>query len=224
MTAHARSRHSAPMRAPSPRRLPLLALLLGAPALACGGDTDTTSAGSSSSGGSTGDTDTTTGAAASTTGTSTADTTTGGVDEPPFNLDRDNIRLLPFAVRLNRLSLLLDLPESDPAFTVMLARRYDLGDYDFAKGIHPDLTWTTSRMANWVAAVRPLCNSPAMKERYPEFPLDLAALMGDAYGFPPAPVDLEVYESLLGDANLDEATRYETVCLAVLSQLEFVAL
>lgn len=211
------------MRAPSPRRLPLLALLLGAPALACSGDPGDTSAGSSTSSTSTGDADTSTsGGDASTADASTG--TTGGVDEPPFNLDRDNIRLLPFAVRLGRLSLLLDLPESDPAFAVMLARRYDLGDYDFAKGIHPDLTWTTSRMANWVAAVRPICNSPAMKERYPEFPLDLAALMGDAYGFPPAPVDLEVYESLLGDANLDEPTRYETVCLAVLSQLEFVAL
>jgi hypothetical protein len=155
---------------------------------------------------------------------STSDGVDGDPGPPPFDLHRDNVRLLPFAIRHNRLSLLLDLPPDDPVFSVLLARRFDLGDYDFSKGINPDLTWTTSRMANWVAAMRPVCGSAPMKARYPEFPLDLAALMSDAYGFVPSPADLEPYEDLLGDAELDEATRYETVCLAVLSQLEFVAL
>ena len=210
----------APTRRPSLLALaPLLLIALG-----CAGDPGDTSGASAPDDGTTAAEATSTSAAsADPTGDSAGDTTAADVDEPPFDLDRDNVRLQPFAIRLNRLSLLINTPTSDPVFSVMLARRYDLGDYDFSQGINPDLTWTTSRMANWVAGLRPICASAQMKQRYPEFPLDLAALMTDAYGFPPTPVDLADYEDLLGNADLDDVTRYETVCLAVLSQLEFVA-
>ena len=62
---------------------------------------------------------------------------TGAAPLPdPFELGRDNIRLLPFKVRFNKLLQLTGLPPEDPAFDVLRARRYELGDYDYASGIN----------------------------------------------------------------------------------------
>lgn len=141
----------------------------------------------------------------------------------PFELDRDNVRLLPFLVRHKRLQQLLGAAADDPAFAVLLARRYELGDYNHAQGINPDLTWTATRMSAWVAAMRPVCASPAMKARFPAFPDALDELLLAAYGTAPGPEDLAAYEDLLGDAAFDEAVRYELVCVAALSALDFVA-
>lgn len=125
----------------------------------------------------------------------------------------------------------------------MLKRRYDLGDYDHAKGINPDLSWGSARMAAWVAALRPICNSAVMKERYPEFPIDLPELMHDAYGYTPTADELAPFLALFDGADdpdapdqggiddkgtgpidpLSPAARYELGCLAVLTSLEFVA-
>ncbi|MEZ4452446.1 MAG: hypothetical protein R3B09_23485 [Nannocystaceae bacterium] len=228
------------------KRSGLLALLLAlAPGAGCSGD-PATSVGESQTGEA--DTTSSSGEAATSTGggdetTTGDDTTTGAPVDPdhPFDLNRENIRLLPFAVRLNRLSLLLDLPTTDPAFAVMLNRRFDLGDYDYSEGINPDLTWSAARMSAWVAALRPLCASSALQSRYPEMPLDLPALMRDAWGFEPLPVDLEDYADLFVAAPEDDAPpptpgdegapihvltdgeRAEIACLAVLSSLEFVS-
>ena len=171
-----------------------------------------------------------------------ATTTTGAVDDDaPFDLERENIRLYPYAIRLGRLALLLDRPPEDPIFAEMQARRYELGDYDFSQNINPDLTWSTTRMGHWIAALRPVCSSAVMKERYPEFPQDLPELMHDAYGYPPSSAELEPYLGLFADAEdpaenddgvdkgttpvdpMSAAVRYETACIAVLSSLEFVA-
>jgi len=163
-------------------------------------------------------------------------------DDGPFDLERENIRLYPYTIRLGRLALLLDRPPEDPIFSEIHARRFELGDYDFSQNINPDLTWSTTRMSHWIAALRPVCSSAVMKERYPEFPLDLPELMHDAYGYPPSSAELEPYIGLFADADDDDddddddndkgttpvdplspAVRYETACIAVLTSLEFVA-
>lgn len=153
-----------------------------------------------------------------------ADPTTGAAPLPdPFELGRDAVRLLPFQVRFKRLQQLLGVPAEDPAFDVLRARRYELGDYNYAEGINPDLNWTATRMTAWVAAMRPVCSSAAIKARFPGFPDHLDDLMTAAYGEAPEPAELAAYDNLLGDASFDDLTRYELVCVAVLSSLEFVA-
>lgn len=149
---------------------------------------------------------------------------TGAAPLPdPFELGRDNIRLLPFKVRFNKLLQLTGLPAEDPAFDVLRARRYDLGDYDYASGVNPDLTWSAAKIALWISAMLPVCRHPALVARFPVFPDDLAKLLAAAYGTAPSPEQLADFETLLGDATLDEPTRHDSVCVAALTALEFVA-
>ena len=143
--------------------------------------------------------------------------------EDPFSLDRSNVKLLPFRVRFNRLQQLAGLAADDPAFAVLRARRYELGDYDYASGVNPDLTWTASRISVWIAAILPVCRSPAMLARFPKFPADLPELLTAAYGIVPDADKLADYEVLLGDASIDETTRHNSVCVTALTALEFVA-
>lgn len=149
---------------------------------------------------------------------------TGAAPLPdPFELGRDNVRLLPFKVRFNKLLALTGLPPEDPAFDVLRARRYELGDYDYANGVNPDLTWSAAKISLWISAMVPVCRAPALISRFPLFPDDLVAFLTAAHGTAPDAAQLADYESLLGDADLDEATRHDSVCVAALTQLEFVA-
>lgn len=166
------------------------------------------------------------------TGTPPPATTDGADDdgdEPapplpdPFHLDRTNVKLLPFRVRFEKLQALLGLPAEDPAFDVLRARRYELGDYDYAGGVIPDLTWTTAKISVWIAAMLPICRSPQMHATFPAFPDALDDLMAAAYGTAAGPDQLADYEDLLGDATLDDASRYDSICASVLTALEFVA-
>lgn len=141
----------------------------------------------------------------------------------PFDLDRETVRLLPFSIRFKRLQQLLGVGPDDPAFAALLARRYELGDYNYALGVSPDLAWNATRMSAWVAALRPVCDSPAMHARFPGFPGHLDDLLTAAYGVAPTAEQLAGYEDLLGDAAFDDAARYQLVCLVALSALEFVA-
>lgn len=149
---------------------------------------------------------------------------TGAAPLPdPFELGRDNIRLLPFKVRFNKLLQLTGLPPEDPAFDVLRARRYELGDYDYASGVNPDLTWSAAKISLWISAMLPVCRAPALMARFPVFPDDLGKFLTAAYGTAPSAEQLADFESLLGDANLDEPTRHDSVCVAALTALEFVA-
>jgi hypothetical protein len=203
---------------PMLRRLALTTLC----AAACGTATPPAGDGDDASDG--GDTSTGEPPAGSTGDTGEDDPTTDAAPLPdPFEPDRANIQLLPFRVRFNKLQQLVDLPPEDPAFDVLRARRYELGDYDYAAGISPDLTWTSSKISVWIAAMLPVCRSPAMHAKFPTFPDALEDLLAEAYGVVPAPEQLADYENLLGDATLDDAARYDTVCAAALTALEFVA-
>jgi hypothetical protein len=149
---------------------------------------------------------------------------TGAAPLPdPFELGRDNIRLLPFKVRFDKLRALTGLPAEDPAFDVLRARRYELGDYDYANGVNPDLTWSAAKISLWISAMLPVCRAAALTSRFPVFPDDLADFLTAAYGTAPTADQLADFESLLGDANLDEATRHDSVCAAALTALEYVA-
>lgn len=195
---------------------------LAALTLACGGTTPVPED-SSGGPGSTGDVVVTAGDDSSGDASGSSGAPEAEPPPDPFKLDRANVKLLPFRVRFNRLQQLVGLPAEDPAFDVLRARRYELGDYDYASGVNPDLTWTASRMSVWIAAVLPVCRSPAMLARFPLFPDDLPEFLTAAYGVAPHPDQLADYEVLLGDATLDDATRHDSVCAVALSALEFVA-
>ena len=202
------------------------ALALTTCALACGAPPPVPEDSDTGGPASTGEPDLpTTDADATTTATTGATTSPPEAEPPrdPFDLDRSKVKLLPFRVRFLRLQQLSGLPAEDPAFDVLRARRYELGDYDYASGVNPDLTWNASRISVWIAAILPVCRTPAMLARFPVFPDDLPALLTAAYGTDPDPDLLADYEVLLGDANLDEATRHDSICAVALSALEFVA-
>jgi hypothetical protein len=136
----------------------------------------------------------------------------------------DRMQLLPFDVRLNRLASVAGVPATDPMFDELRAHRFELGDHDYAHGTGPDLSWTASRMAVWLRAVRPVCDSPQMKERYPSISGSLDDLVLAAYGRRAVAADRQAYDAAIaGGAPADEAATYRATCLAFLSSTEFVA-
>jgi len=140
-----------------------------------------------------------------------------------FELAVEQPQLLPYNVRLGRLSAVVGVPTSDPVFELVRKNRTGLGDHDFANGQQPDRLWTASRMSLWVRSLKPVCASKAMRDRYPELPADLGALIENAFGRPATDEDRAIVTEALSTASeLDEATRYQTACLALLSSAEFV--
>jgi hypothetical protein len=134
-----------------------------------------------------------------------------------------NVALLPFEVRLAKVAAVAGVAPEDPLLAKLRERRLDLGDHDFASGVKPDTSWTSSRMTTWVKALRPVCASPKMRARFSALPDKLDDLVLAAYGRRAAPEDRRIVDEALAGAPLDEPARYETICLAVLSSLEFVA-
>jgi hypothetical protein len=141
---------------------------------------------------------------------------------PAFELKRENVQLLPFHVRLDKLSRVTGATENDPIFDELRASRYDLGDHNFAQGIGPDLTWNSSKMALWVETLKPVCNSQQMRDRYPFLPEHLNEMLTAAYGREATQDDLAAFEDVLATNQAGEAETYEAVCLAVLTSTEFV--
>lgn len=143
--------------------------------------------------------------------------------KPAITIERQSVRLLPFKVRLNKLSQVIELPQEDPVFDSIKASRYELGDFNHAQGIRPDLTWGASKMGLWVKSIKPICAHPNMRQRFPTLPEHLNELILSAYGREADEQDLIAVEDIVQDASLDEATRYQTLCLATLSSMEFIA-
>lgn len=140
-----------------------------------------------------------------------------------FDLAIEQPQLLPFNVRIGRVAAVVGLPTTDPVFELLRKNRTGLGDHDFANGQQPDRLWTASRMALWVRSLKPVCASKAMRDRYPSLPADLPALVENAFGRPATDDDRAIVtEALASATELDEATRYEIACLALLSSAEFV--
>lgn len=144
-------------------------------------------------------------------------------DRPAFEGGRAAVELLPFHVRLARVAQVVGVTTEDAALAEMRERRLELGDHDFATGVRPNLAWTSSRMSAWVATLMPVCQSPAMRTRYPTLPGDVAALMAAAYGRNATDEDLAAVDEALAEVPIDDEERYMATCLAVLSSVEFVA-
>ncbi|HUS64630.1 MAG TPA: hypothetical protein VMZ28_08820 [Kofleriaceae bacterium] len=144
-------------------------------------------------------------------------------DRPAFESGKNAVELLPYGVRLARVAGVLGVTTDDPALAEMRERHLELGDHDFASGVRPNLTWTSSRMSSWVAALMPVCQSEAMRALYPALPADADDLMAAAYGRPATADDLAAIDEGLADVPLDDEERYMATCLAILSSAEFVA-
>lgn len=144
-----------------------------------------------------------------------------GTTTPAFSLPREYAQLLPFHVRINKLSSIAGLPSNDPSFDAVWRNRYALGDHNFGQGIGADLTWSAAKMSTWVKSVKPICASEAMKSRFPALPEDLNEFAIAAYGREVTQEDLELVETAVELSPVPEQ-RYEAVCLAILSSMEFV--
>ncbi|WP_236514913.1 hypothetical protein [Sandaracinus amylolyticus] len=141
--------------------------------------------------------------------------------DDPFALDRETPRLLPFETRLARVAAVAGIETSDPLLAPMRDQAVALGGYDHSRGILPDSSWNATRIAGWVRAVRPVCQSDAMRTRYPAVPgADLDALIQAAWGRAATAEDRTEIESAV--AGLPEDAARESACLAVLSAGEAV--
>jgi len=137
------------------------------------------------------------------------------------DVERTKLSVLPFHVRVNKLTGLVGLPKDHEVFDDLMYYRFELGDHDYARGVRPNLNWDASKIGTWVRAVIPVCESAAFAERYPGFPGDLDAFVLSAYGRRATSDD---YAALAdGMSGLDEATSRRTACVAMLTAAEFIA-
>ena len=143
---------------------------------------------------------------------------------PGFTIEKTEVRLLPFHIRMEKLSRVTGLALDDPLFDELWGHRYDLGDHNYGQGIGPDLSWNASKMSVWVESLQPVCNSEAVAVKFPSLPDNPGDMISAAYGRPAGAEDLADFQAVLGEVPLDEAARYQSVCLAILTSSEFVAL
>lgn len=151
------------------------------------------------------------------------DGVTNPEDDIAFSLGDQQPQVLPFWVRMDRVSAIVGKPSTDPMFDVMNANRYALGDYNYGAATKPDRLWSARMMTEWVKALRPICNSPEMAALYPDLGTDAAqhvALASDAYGRT-VRADEVAFTSDSFD-GLTSAQKKELVCLGVLASAEFV--
>lgn len=163
------------------------------------------------------------GAGASSHGGSSGSTGQATPEIPKFTVLAQFPVLLPFEVRLSRLSAVAGIASSDPAFDLLRANATQLGDYDYANGLEPDNTWTAFKMSLWVQSLKPVCASQAMLTRYPSLPERLGPLIETAYGRSLSAQDSADMAAALGTLPLSPEARTQTICLALLSSLEFLA-
>ncbi len=142
--------------------------------------------------------------------------------EPAFALPDQQPQLLPFWVRLERVSVVVGVPSSDPIFETLLQNRLGLSDYDYASGVKPDRLWSPARMSLWAKSLKPVCASEAMHTAYPKLTesSDAVAMASAAWGRKVEASELGLDAASL--AALEEGPRYEAVCLAILSSAELV--
>ncbi len=141
--------------------------------------------------------------------------------ERAFTPSADRIALLPFQVRLNRLSAIAGVPTTDPMFAELTKRKLDLGAHDYGANVAPDLTWSAQRMTTWVQALFPVCDDARMKTRYPDWRTSLDSFARVAWGRASTPQDLQLLDEVAAEEPM--ATLWRASCLTLLSSLELVA-
>ena len=107
-------------------------------------------------------------------------------------------------------------------FADMNKNNLKLGDYDYANGALPDGSWNANRIAAWVNALKPVCNSPEMKAKYPALPENLPTLLRAAWGHVPSAEDTADFQNAIAAVSSDPAVVYESTCMAVFTAAEFV--
>lgn len=142
--------------------------------------------------------------------------------EPAFDPTTDSVRMLPFRVRLQKLADVVGVPVDAPMFDRLRELRLDLGDYDFAKGVSPDLSWTSRKMALWIDGLLPVCDSAEMKQRYPDWEDALPSFVLRAHGRPLQPDDSAIVQQALTEAPIPAALQHRTLCVGLLSSAEFL--
>ncbi|HET6583025.1 MAG TPA: hypothetical protein VFG69_06255 [Nannocystaceae bacterium] len=142
--------------------------------------------------------------------------------ENPFEVPQDEVELLPFYVRAQNLATLAGQPPEHPMFAELYARRYQLGDHNYANNVAPDLRWSAQKMETWVVALKPVCDDPTFQAKWPTLVNDPTPFLRAAYAREPNSDELQALADVQSGLT-DTAVRYRMVCLAALTSLEFVA-
>jgi hypothetical protein len=158
----------------------------------------------------------------SSTTTTTTTTTTAEPASPPFKVRNTEPELVPFEMRLRRVANTLGVSIDNPMFADMSKNSLKLGDYDYANGALPDGSWTANRIAAWLNALKPVCNSPEMQAKFPTLPESLPALIRAAWGHLPSADDSADFQSAIAATGGDALVNYESTCMAVFTAAEFV--
>jgi hypothetical protein len=140
----------------------------------------------------------------------------------PFKVRNTEPELVPFEMRQRRIANTLGVSVDNPMFADMNKNSLKLGDYDYANGALPDGSWNANRIAAWINALKPVCNSPEMKAKYPALPDSLPALIRAAWGHVPSADDTADFQSAIAATGGDDAVNYESTCMAVFTAAEFV--
>jgi hypothetical protein len=157
------------------------------------------------------------------TGTAGAGGTPGNMTNgAPFSVRIGEPELLPFDVRVRRISNVLKVPVTSSMFSEMLAKSVQLGDYDHAAGALPDNLWLARRLSTWADALTPICGSTEMKAMFPVLPDNAAQLIKAAWGRTATEQELTEINSAVSEAALLPAESYEATCMAVFTAAEFV--
>jgi hypothetical protein len=138
-----------------------------------------------------------------------------------FQISRNSIKLLPFSVRLTKIRSLTGSAEPS-LYSELMARRFELGAYDFANGVNQELTWTETRIGLWLKAIQPVCSSNILKSKFP-YPASAANFIKAAYGRETNNSDLILLSKVSSSTGTD-IQKFEMLCSVVLSSLEFTTL
>ena len=157
----------------------------------------------------------------------TAGVGTGGTgtstNAAPFSVRIGEPELLPFDVRVRRLSNVLQVPVTHPMFSELMRKKIQLGDYDHAAGALPDNLWLARRLSTWADALTPVCASTEMKALFPALPDNVPQLIKAAWGRASTEEEVAEITAAVAEAALpDPALSYEAVCMAVFTSGEFV--
>ncbi|MEQ1876067.1 MAG: hypothetical protein ABL958_05435 [Bdellovibrionia bacterium] len=145
-----------------------------------------------------------------------------GTTAQPFKIGRKSTQLMPYAVRLSKIRALAgNVPPE--LFAELERRRFEVGDFDYSKGVGQELSWSETRMTVWAMSLQPLCASAELKTKYP-WPAGAEKFLAAAYGRTIRDEDRAVIDEVLKTPNSGRNQKFEILCTTVLSSMEFLAL
>ena len=140
---------------------------------------------------------------------------------PPLTLSLKRLEPVVFKGLLNKLAFIADADsnqlEGNSAFKLLLANRYNLGDYDFARRSPGHSQWEVTQMHLWMESLVPYCTSQSLKTKYGS---DVGRFVAAALGREAKPDETQLLNSKTKLAS-NKDTKFEGACIAYLSSLEF---